>query len=165
MVQVFIQTSQSDCPSPDKQNTLLCLLFRVKAQEELEMLEVLEIALSCLSISLLSALFPLHPTVTSLDFHLDYFNNSNYSLCIQSFSPVIQLALSFKTSKTLECLLSAVDPSKVSTDCRIKCGLLIRLYDLTLDSWISLPASLSPAIPDCLFSNASCCLPSHLPEI
>lgn len=129
------------------------------------MLEVLEIALSCLSISLLSALFPLHPTVTSLDFHLDYFNNSNYSLCIQSFSPVIQLALSFKTSKTLECLLSAVDPSKVSTDCRIKCGLLIRLYDLTLDSWISLPASLSPAIPDCLFSNASCCLPSHLPEI
>lgn len=34
-----------------------------------------------------------------------------YSLCIQSFSPVIQFALSFKTSKTPECHLPAVDPS------------------------------------------------------
>lgn len=90
-----------------------------------------------------------------------------YSLCIQSFSPVIQFALSFKTSKTPECHLPAVDPSKVSTDCRIKSGLLIRLYDLTLDSWISLPASLSSytrlLIVKCLLLPA--CLPSHLPEI
>lgn len=90
-----------------------------------------------------------------------------YSLCIQSFSPVIQFALSFTTSKTPECHLPAVDPSKVSTDCRIKSGLLIRLYDLTLDSWISLPASLSSytrlLIVKCLLLPA--CLPSHLPEI
>ena len=124
-------------------------------------MQVLEIALSCLSISLLSALFspPSHCHFPGLSPGLLQ-QLPNYSLCIQSFSPVIQFALSFKTSKTPESHLPAVDPSKVSTDCRIKSGLLIRLYDLTLDSWISLPAPLSsytrllilkcPLLPACL---------------
>ena len=120
MVQDFTQTSWSDCPSPDKQNILLCLLFWLKAQKESEILQVLEIALSCLSISLLSALFspPSHCHFPGLSPGLLQ-QLPNYSLCIQSFSPVIQFALSFKTSKTPESHLPAVDPSKVSTDCRI----------------------------------------------